>query len=173
MVEAVILVVFPLCMAFAAISDMMSMTIANRVSIILVAAFAVAAPLTGMDWQTYAMHFAAGFAVLTVTFALFAAGGIGGGDAKLLSATALYMGFNLHLVEYLVVSSVVGGALTLFVLLFRNSPLSTVSGHNIFLRNLADPQKGIPYGIALAIGGLIVYPDTYLMTWAQQQLIAF
>jgi prepilin peptidase CpaA len=125
-----------------------------------------------MEWSTYALHFAAGLTVLLVTFVLFAAGGMGGGDAKLMAATALYMGLNIHLVEYLVVSAAVGGLLTLATLAFRHSPLGAISGGNIFLRNLADPKKGIPYGIALAVGGLVVYPSTDLMTWVVQQLTA-
>ena len=77
MLEALILVVFPFCMVFAALSDVLSMTIANRVSLLLVAVFAVVAPLTGMDWSAYGWHFAAGALVLVVTFGLFALGGMG------------------------------------------------------------------------------------------------
>ncbi|EAB6717953.1 peptidase, partial [Salmonella enterica subsp. enterica] len=111
MLVALIFVVFPFCMLFAAISDMLSMTIANRVPLILSAVFLVVAPLTGMDLVTYGWHIAAGLSVLVVTFALFAFGGMGGGDAKLLSATALWMGFNLSLIEYLAGSAVLGGVL--------------------------------------------------------------
>src|SRR5262245_60400744 len=102
--EALIFVVFPFCMVFAAVSDMLSMTIANRVSVVLVATFAVVAPLTGMDWVSYGWHFVAAFVVLAVTFLMFAIGGMGGGDAKLMSATALWMGFTLNLLGYLVTS---------------------------------------------------------------------
>jgi prepilin peptidase CpaA len=102
MLESLIFVVFPFCMVYAALSDMVSMTIANRVSLILVAAFAIVAPLTGMDWASYGWHFAAGGLVLAVTFAMFAIGGMGGGDAKLLSATAVWMGFGTELIQYLV-----------------------------------------------------------------------
>ncbi|TIX69026.1 MAG: peptidase, partial [Mesorhizobium sp.] len=112
MLEALIFVVFPFCMLFAAISDMLSMTIANRVPVLLVAVFALVAPLTGMDWATYGWHFAAGGLVLAVTFGLFALGGMGGGDAKLLAATAVWMGLNVHLIQYLVVSTFIGGLLT-------------------------------------------------------------
>ena len=56
MLQALIFVVFPFAMAFAAVSDLLSMTIQNRVSVALVMAFAVIAPLTGMDWPAYAMH---------------------------------------------------------------------------------------------------------------------
>lgn len=173
MLEALIFVVFPFCMVFAAISDLLSMSIANRVAIILTATFAVVAPLTGMDWATYGWHFAAGFTVLLATFALFAFGGIGGGDAKLMAATALYMGMSVQLVHYLVTATFVGGLLTLGVLMFRSSPLSVYAGRNLFLRNLTDTQGNfVPYGMALGIGGLLTYPASPLVLWALQRLAA-
>src|SRR5690606_28754418 len=101
MLEAFIFVVFPFCMLFAAVSDALSMTIANRVSLVLAGAFVVLAPLTGMAWEDIGLHVAAGAAVLAVTFGLFALGGMGGGDAKLLAATSVWMGFNICLLQYL------------------------------------------------------------------------
>ena len=172
MLEALIFVVFPFCMVFAAVSDMLSMTIANRVSLVLVAVFAVVAPLTGMDWATYGMHFAAGILLLVVTFGLFAIGGMGGGDAKLMSATAVWMGFNLQLVEYLVATAFIGGLLTLAIIGYRASALAVYTGQNLFLRNLANSKSGVPYGIALGIGGLLTYPGTSLMAWALQRMAA-
>ena len=59
MLVAAIVVIFPLCLAYAAFSDMFTMTIPNRVSIILIVSFALIAPLTGMAWRVYAQHFAA------------------------------------------------------------------------------------------------------------------
>ncbi|MGB3502632.1 MAG: prepilin peptidase [Mesorhizobium sp.] len=170
MLIAAIFVIFPFCMLFAAVSDLLSMTIANRVSLLLVGAFLVIAPLTGMEWQAFGWHVAAGLAVLTVTFTLFALNAMGGGDAKLLAATALWMGMGLHLVEYLVFSGLVGGMLTLAILMYRGSPLALYTGNNVLLRNLANKEVGVPYGIALGIGGLLVYPETSLMTWALAQL---
>lgn len=170
MLKSSILVIFPFCMAFAAVSDLLSMTIANRVSILLVAAFAIIAPFTGMNWVEYAMHFAAGGLVLIATFALFAIGAMGGGDAKLLPATAVWMGLGIPLVQYLVFASVLGGVLTLGLILYRRSAMAVFTGNNLFLRNLADERAGIPYGIALGISGLLVYPDTVLMQWALDRL---
>jgi prepilin peptidase CpaA len=165
MLEAAILVVFPFCMLFAAISDMVSMTIANRVSVILVGTFALLAPFTGM-------HFAAGGMVLAITFTVFAIGGMGGGDAKLLAATAVWMGFGIVLVQYLVLGAVFGGLLTLAILAFRNSPTSIFAGRNMFLRHFADEKAGIPYGVALGVAGLVVYPETALMQWVLAQFAA-
>lgn len=169
MLEAVIFVVFPFCMLFAGISDTLSMTIANRVPVLLVATFALVAPLTGMDWATYGWHFAACALVLATTFGLFVLGGMGGGDAKLLAATAVWMGLGVPLVEYLVYASMVGGLLTLLVLSYRKSIFHTLLGENMFLRHFAEDQKGIPYGIALGIGGLAAFPDSPLVQWALGQ----
>src|SRR6185295_10542213 len=154
MLEALIFVVFPFCMVFAAVSDMLSMTIANRVSIILVVTFAVVAPLTGMDWTSYGWHFAAAALVLVVTFTMFALGGMGGGDAKLMAATSLWMGFSFNLLGYLVTSAFIGGLLTLLILSYRKSPLADLTGENMFLRHFADAKVGVPYGVALGVGGL-------------------
>ena len=166
MLVATIFVVFPFCMAFAAVSDLLSMTITNRVSLMLVLSFAVLAPLTGMDWAQYGMHFAAMAGVLAVTFTLFAAGGMGGGDAKLLATTALWMGFGPELFNYVLISAALGGALTLGILHYRGSAFEVYTGGNIFMRNFADRTKGVPYGIALGIGGLIVFPESPLARWA-------
>lgn len=172
MLEAAIFVVFPFCMLFAAISDMLSMTIANRVSLILVASFAVIAPLMGMDWATYGMHFVAGATVLAFTFAIFALGGMGGGDAKLMTGTAVWLGFSFDLMQYLVMGAFIGGLLTLAVLSYRGSPISVFTGRNMFLRNFADEKAGIPYGVALGIAGLLVFPQTALVQAAIARIAA-
>lgn len=170
MIEALILVIFPFCMVYAAVSDMITMTIANRVSVLLVATFLIVAPLTGMPVAVVGMHVLAAAAVLCVTFTLFAFGTMGGGDAKLLAATALWMGFGMPLAEYMVVGAVWGGTLTLMILAYRNSPISDVTGNFVLLRNFADRRVGIPYGIALGAAGLMVFPSSPMGAWAVQSL---
>jgi prepilin peptidase CpaA len=170
MLEALIFVVFPFCMLFAAISDTLSMTIANRVSLVLAGAFLVVAPFTGMAMSDIGLHLAAGATVLAVTFGLFALGGMGGGDAKLLAATSIWMGFNFCLLEYLVVSAFLGGLLTMAILAYRKSALADFTRHNPVLHHFANDAVGVPYGIALGLGGLIVYPDSPLMLWALEHL---
>jgi prepilin peptidase CpaA len=172
MLEALIFVVFPFCMVYAALSDILSMTIANTVSMILLLTFAVVAPFTGMEWSVYAWHFAAGALVLAATFSLFALGGMGGGDAKLLAASAVWMGFSLQLLFYLLTSAVLGGMLTIAILSYRKSPLALYTGRNMFLRHFADEKAGVPYGVALGVGGLMAYPDSMLMQWAMERVSA-
>lgn len=172
MLVALIFVVFPFCMLFAAISDMLSMTIANRVSAMLVATFVLVAPLAGMDWATFGLHLGAGFLVLCVTFTLFAIGGMGGGDAKLLAATSVWIGFSSVLLQYLVVASLIGGMLTIAIVVYRKSPLALITSQNVFLRHFADEKVGVPYGIALGLGGLLTFPETPLAIWALERLSA-
>ena len=99
-ISAISLLLFPALMAFAASSDLLTMTISNRVSLALVPGFAVLAFAIGMSGQELLSHVGAGLAVLAVTFTFFACGWIGGGDAKLAAATALWLGFD-QLLNYL------------------------------------------------------------------------
>ncbi len=171
MTEAAILVIFPFAMVFAAISDLLSMTIHNRVSIILAVSFIILAPLSGMSLDLYAMHFAAFIAVLAATFGFFATGTMGGGDAKLMSATALWLGWNIELVSYLLTLSVLGGILSLIILKYRNSQMIVVYARRFeFMRRLAQKEEGVPYGLALGIAGLLSYPASPLGAWVIQQL---
>jgi prepilin peptidase CpaA len=153
------LLLFPALMAFAAASDLFTMTISNRVSLLLVAGFFILAGLGGMPLHDIGLHVAASLAVLVVTFACFAFGWMGGGDAKVAAATALWLGFA-PLLNYFLYASVFGGALTLLVLEFRRWPLPYPLGAQQWLLRLHSRDSGIPYGIALAMGALMVYPDT-------------
>jgi prepilin peptidase CpaA len=153
------LMLFPALMAFAAASDLFTMTISNRVSLLLVAGFAVLAIFGGMGLHDILSHVGAGAAVLAVAFTCFALGWVGGGDAKLAAATGLWFGFG-HLMDYLIYASLFGGALTLFLLQFRQWPLPYALGSQAWLLRLHHKETGIPYGIALAMGALVVYPET-------------
>lgn len=153
------LLLFPLLMAYAACSDLLTMTISNRVSLLLIAGFFVLAIASGMGLTEIGLHVAAGATVLAISFTCFALGWIGGGDAKVAAATALWLGFE-YLLPYLTVASLLGGVLTLALLAFRHWPLPyALSGQHWLLR-LHHPQSGIPYGIALAAGALLIYPET-------------
>jgi prepilin peptidase CpaA len=160
--EAIGLTLFPATMAFAAASDLLTMTIANRISLILTAGFAVVAVLGGLSGTVLLSHLAAGTAVLAVAFLCFACRWIGGGDAKLAAATALWLGFG-NLFDYLIYTSILGGALTLLVILFRTIPLPAVLVGSQWAERLHRHDAGIPYGIALAAAALIVYPQSEWM----------
>src|SRR3954463_16045645 len=115
---ALALVLFPAMMAFAASSDLLTMTISNRVSLILIGGFFLFALIIGMSGSTMLWHIGAGGMVLAITYGCFAMGWIGGGDAKLAAATALWFGFD-HLADYGLVAALIGGALTVIILQLR------------------------------------------------------
>ena len=153
------LMLFPALMAFAAASDLFTMTISNRVSLALAAGFLVLALMSGMAPYDILSHVAAGATVLVVAFGCFAMGWVGGGDAKVAAAAALWFGFG-HLLNYLLYASLFGGALTLLLLQFRQWPLPYPFANQPWLLKLHAKESGIPYGIALAIGALMIYPET-------------
>lgn len=159
-----LLVVFPFLMAYAAANDLLTMLIPNRISLLLVAGFTAVACTGIMSWPEIGAHLGAGGLVLVVTFTLFAFGVIGGGDAKLAAATALWLGLD-QLTDYLLVASLAGGALTLGLLAARAQPLPYAVARLPFALHLHDRQTGIPYGIALAGAALFVLPETLL--WAR------
>lgn len=152
---------FPFAMAYAAASDLVSMTISNRLCLALVATFALCAALLGLSLQEIGWHFAAGMVVLVGAFGLFAAGWIGGGDAKLAAATALWFGFD-QLMPYLLLSSAGGGLLTLLILRLRTYPLPVFAMNWAWAQRLHAPKEGVPYGIALAFAALFLLPETAL-----------
>jgi prepilin peptidase CpaA len=156
------LLLFPALMAFAAASDLFTMTISNRVSLALAAGFLVLAVLSGMGVNEILSHVGAGAMVLLVAFGCFAMGWVGGGDAKVAAAAALWFGFA-HLMNYLLYASLFGGALTLLLLQFRQWPLPYALTGQAWLLRLHAKESGIPYGIALAIGALMIYPETEWM----------
>ena len=150
---------FPALMAYAAASDLFTMTISNRVSLILVTGFVVLALAGGMPLNVIGAHAGAGALVLVVAFTCFALGAMGGGDAKVAAAVALWFGFD-HLLEFLLYASLFGGALTLLLLQARQWPLPYMFYKEGWLLRLHHKETGIPYGIALAFGALMVYPQT-------------
>ena|SRR5581483_5071242 len=163
LIEVIRLTLFPVVLAFAAFSDLFTMTIANRVSLILVAGFFILAVLTGMSVYAMLGHAGAGAAVLVVAFVCFTQGWIGGGDAKLAAATVLWLGPG-HLADYLIYASLLGGALTLGLIQFRSLPMPQMLLGQAWAERLHQRDGGVPYGIALAIAALVVYPQTEWMT---------
>jgi prepilin peptidase CpaA len=155
----ILTIALPLLCTYACFSDMFSMRISNRLSLAVLSLFPVFALSIGMGWTVFGWHMLAGLMVLTVTFGLFAAGFIGGGDAKLTAALAVWIGFG-QLVEYLVLASVFGGALTVGILFLRQHPLPAFAARQSWIMRLHDSKSGVPYGIALGVAALVLFPHS-------------
>jgi len=159
MIIASVFVIFPLCLTVAAVSDLLTMTIPNRVSIVLIADFLMVAPFAGMPVSEIGMGLLAALMVFLVCFALFALNVMGGGDAKLLSATALWFGFTPSLLLFIAAVGLFGGLLTFAILLMRGQS-NTILAMGLPLPNSLILAKKIPYGIAIAVGGFVAFPSS-------------
>jgi prepilin peptidase CpaA len=139
--------------------DLFTMTIPNRISLFLIAAFVVVFPVAAFGWSVLASHLGAGALMLVVGIAMFARGWLGGGDAKILAVASLWLGLD-KLPEYLLLVSIWGGALAMALLFYRSlTPPIWLVGQEWAMR-LHRKTTGIPYGIALAAAGLCIYPKT-------------
>ncbi|PDT49044.1 MULTISPECIES: prepilin peptidase [Sinorhizobium] len=152
--------VFAGTMTYAGVKDVATMTISNRLVGFLLIAFAVLAPLAGLDLSTIWSSILVASAVLACTFAFFALGWIGGGDAKLLPVAVLWLGPGLAL-SFVIYASVLGAVLTLTLLQFRRVPLPLVLKKRAWSSRLHQPQSGIPYGAAMAPAALLLLPESH------------
>jgi prepilin peptidase CpaA len=159
LLDAALILFFPFLMAFAAASDLVSMTISNKITLGLVAGFAIFAFAIGMPLSDMGSHWLMFAIVLAIGFALFSFGVIGGGDAKLAAAIALWLGGE-NLLLYFAYAALCGGALTLVLLKLRSVPLPARFSNVGWIARLYRADEGVPYGIALAAAALIVYPQT-------------
>lgn len=148
--------IYVLALAAAAISDLVRYEIPNGLSVALVAGFglqAIALPVaTTLD------HIVAALTVFGLMSALFAGGICGGGDVKLLAATALWIGWP-NLPQFLLVMALAGGALALMLLLARRIAAARVAATTgARPRRIFAPEAGVPYAVAIAIAGLAMLP---------------
>jgi prepilin peptidase CpaA len=156
--EYLLLLIFPFAMAFAAATDLLTLTIPNRLTLGLCAAFLLIAPVAGLSWQDILTHLAAGCLMLLAGVALFSLGWVGGGDAKLLAAASLWLGFE-PLVLFLAYVAVFGGVLAVAILAYRSLPAGALPLPGWAMR-LHHKGEGMPYGVAIAAGALAIYPST-------------
>jgi prepilin peptidase CpaA len=185
MIEPVLLTLVGAVMIAGAVYDAATLTIPNWISAVLLALFPVLAFAAGLSWTEAGIHAAVGFAALVAGIGLFAAGLIGGGDAKLFAAISLYVGAS-GFGAFVFAVAVAGGALALTLLIVRyvgtffggrlesfsqaaggesNSYGAAIGAAIAQLerfKHLTSRGAGIPYGIAIAAGGLIVLPATRL-----------
>ena len=149
----VLLATLALLLLVAAVIDVRTYTISNRLNLVV----ALMAPLF---WWSVGLHLwpdiavRVGFAVIVFILlaAAFYIGMMGGGDVKLAAALALWFP-PMASVKLLVIMSVAGGILTLVLLLVHR----------------ARQQEGrpkIPYGVAIAVGAWAILAERYLNHFA-------
>jgi prepilin peptidase CpaA len=154
-----VIVVLPVILALAAGCDLTSYTIPNLLQFALLITFLVFVFASHMPPAMIGLHLLAGFVGLAAGFALFALGYVGGGDAKLFACVVLWLGLG-DLGSYALAAAIMGGVLTLALLGLRCLPLPASLARIAWLVRLHDKRSGIPYGVALAAGALLILPQT-------------
>lgn len=158
-IQLPLLLIFPALVIVAALKDVTSYTIPNWISLALVAAFVPAAAVSGAPLPAIGLCLAAGLGALFLGMGMFAAGWIGGGDAKLFAASALWIGWPATF-PFMLATGLAGGALTMTILALRSGWLEPVlAGSPSWLRKLSAQGGDIPYGVAIAVGALATFPQ--------------
>jgi prepilin peptidase CpaA len=157
-VAQLVLLFFPLVMLFAAAMDVFTLRIANVISLTLVAVFIVAALALGMPFEQILVHVGVGFAALLGGMVLFHLRLFGGGDAKLLAAASMWVGYDLFNPFFMYVT-IFGGVLALLLIGYRWLPVGAFPLPD-WASRLHNQGEAMPYGVAITAGALAVYPMT-------------
>jgi prepilin peptidase CpaA len=171
-IDHFVILIFAALLVWAAINDLRQFLIPNRISVAIVLlypAHILAQYADGVAFGAWYWAPLVAGAVLFAGFVLFACNLVGGADAKLMAATALWAGPQLVL-SFLIVMALCGGILAFAVLLWNRyfAFLAYVKPFNALFStgNSAASEGGakqvLPYGIAIACGGLFVAADLWI-----------
>ena len=163
LLQAAALTVFPALVIIAALTDIASFTIPNRLTLLLAACYVPVALIVGRPLGEIGFGLGVGAIALIVAVAMFAAGWIGGGDAKLFAAVTLWLGWPAC-ASFLMITALAGGALALLLLNVRATWLKPyLAGAPPWLDKLTTTGEAVPYGVAIAFGALLAFPQSSLL----------
>ena len=148
--------------ALCAVCDVSAFRIPNRYIVVLMVAWPAALVLTGAGWDVMVGGLITGGLFLLVGFALFTANLLGAGDAKLMAASGLWLG-PAAAVPFLLYTTLSGAALGLLLLRLRAVPLPVFARGWPWLVQLHARERVMPYGVAIAVGGIIALPRAALI----------
>jgi prepilin peptidase CpaA len=146
---------FVLVMVVAMAWDATTLEIPDTASVVLAAGFLGGAITRDAGLSLILQHMAAGLALFALGAVLFRLGVWGGGDVKFMAATGLWFGWG-GLPAWLFMVVLAGGVLALAILVLRYAVAAPALWWPGWLNRLHRRDEGIPYGIALGAGGLLV-----------------
>ncbi len=148
--KGVIAVLAILC----AVSDARHLIIPNKLVLTMIGLFPMAA-LLSPSAIPFQGHIIAGALIFGISMALFALKLMGGGDSKMAGALALWLGMK-NLIPFVVVMALVGGILAAIALVLRQNTqlIPEKVSQESWLGQLKQGKSVVPYGIAIAIGGI-------------------
>ncbi len=164
--NSLVLAVFPIMLVAAGIGDFLTMRIPNWLTGTMILAFFVMALIAGMPWQIMLWHVLAGVLVLAVGMLLFFTIKFGGGDAKMLAAGALWVGWQ-GLVPFIFYTALSGGVLAIVAMIWVYLKLSHGESETGWVKKMFSRKIDVPYGLAIAGGGILAFPQTW---WLQSMV---
>ena len=160
MMQSLVISLFPLLVIASGVFDFLTLRIPNWLNALTALTFVLAAFVFAMPLPVAGMHVIAGVLLLVLGFGLFAVNLVGGGDAKMLAAAGLWIGFD-HLLAFVVFTAVCGGVLALAVLGVRAAQrYAAMTGLDAFA-SITGKKVELPYGMSIAAGALLVLPETW------------
>jgi len=155
-----LLFIFATPQLMAALNDANAMKIPNRIPLIVLAAYFLMVPFTWTGLPIFLEHLTVGVTLFAAGFAMFAFGWMGGGDSKLLAATAFWFTWP-DVFTYMIYTAMFGGVLTLFILLGRRYvPVRIITTQ--WAQTMFRDETKIPYGLALAAGAIATLPQSQI-----------
>jgi prepilin peptidase CpaA len=161
-VTLLLLSLMPCLVIAAGLRDLTTMTIPNWISGVLILGFFPAAFAVGLPPVTVAINVGVAAGALFVGMGLFAMRIIGGGDAKLMAATCLWLGLAGS-GAFMLWTGVAGGLFCLMLIFARTQVRPYVAGGPDWVNQLLEPKGDIPYGVAIAVGALMAFPSSALL----------
>jgi len=162
MMDLLALTLFPTLVIAAAIGDLLTMRIPNWLNGVTALSVVPMALLAGMPLAVAQGHLLAGTVMLVLGFALFARGYVGGGDAKLMAAAGLWIGWS-SLLPFVLITTLAGGALAIVCKLWQMLRTEQEVRDFVWFRRVLRTHLELPYGIAIAVGAVWVYSGTWWM----------
>ncbi|WP_159082390.1 A24 family peptidase [Paragemmobacter aquarius] len=158
-------VFFLSALLYAAHRDLRTLTIPNGLVAALLLGWGLLAPLAGLAPRDMTLSLGAAAMVFFATVALYAVGWLGGGDSKLMTVSALWIGAG-QVVPFLMATMLAGAAIALALVTLRLLPRALarpLQGTGRLARILPLVRTEIPYALAILLGTMTVFPATF---WA-------
>ncbi len=152
------------------VSDVRSLRIPNIYSVLIIAGFAAAFLVAPENFGVLWHHLGALAAVFIVTYIMFIVGMMGGGDSKLGSALALWVGIK-GVIIYVFWMAVVGGVIGGLSLLIKKKKPFAKPLAGSWLEAAQEGRNEIPYGVAISIGAWVAMLQTGFITKQLDELL--
>ena len=162
-VAVALLSAMPALVIAAGLSDLLTMRIPNLIPGALIVAFFPAALAVGLPLDLAGLHGVVAIVALVVGMGLFALRILGGGDAKLMAAVCLWLGPSASL-DFVLWTAVGGGLFSIALIVARKNLAPFAAGAPGWVGNLLEEKGDIPYGVAIAVGAMMAFPSSALLT---------